>query len=234
MSKQLQQQDRTPTPSPSNDDSIGDMSAPIDLESIVEEVIDESVFLAEDERSDAKMPAATTKHGLLMECQNVLSVIYYKTANTRDIKQDVLITSMCRLLFSNSTRMGCAEQFIKGNGPFMSLFDPIPVEARSMNASNSAKHQLKFKLILLNNEENSWCADMFTTEMLCSTLIKRTQKFSCILNSSGLRKIAKKLHKNSVSYSTGKPNMNLQQTMFISAIKDVEPEIDPKDNLKGH
>ena len=55
-------------PSPINDDGIGDMSTAIDLEYIVEEAINDSVFLVEDARSNAKMPAATTKHGLLMEC----------------------------------------------------------------------------------------------------------------------------------------------------------------------
>ena len=141
-------------PSPSNDDGIDDVSTSIDLESIVEEAIDESVFLAEDARSDAKMPAATTKHGLLMECQNVLSVICYETANTRDMKQDVLIASMHKLLFSNSTRMGCAEQFLKGDGPFASIFECVPVETHGISASNCVKHRLKFKPTHLNNEEN--------------------------------------------------------------------------------
>ena len=73
-------------PSSHSDDCNGEITAPIYLESIAEEAIDESVFVAEDECGNAKMPATTTKHGLSMEFQNALSVVCCEKANTKDMK----------------------------------------------------------------------------------------------------------------------------------------------------
>ena len=64
---------------------------------------------------------------ILVELQNFLSVVCYEAINKKDMKRDDIMMQMHAKLFSISTRMGYAEQLIRGEGHFSNMFGTVPV-----------------------------------------------------------------------------------------------------------
>ena len=86
---------------------------------------------------DVTIPEVTTNNGLMTELQNLLSIVCYEAVNKKTMKTKELITKMYEQLFSNSTRMGYAEQLIRGEGHFAQLYEKVPVETHGINNNNT-------------------------------------------------------------------------------------------------
>ena len=111
----------------------------------------------------------TIKNRLLIELQNLSSVVCHKAINQKEIKADELITKIYNQLFSISTRIGFVEQLVRGEGHFMNLFNYIPNENHIINNSspNTIPYRLKIKQILLGNNMRPWYInELFTPTLL--------------------------------------------------------------------
>ena len=99
----------------------------------------------------APAPHATI-NGALTEAQMFLSDVCYETANTKTMKSEELAQKMHELLFSTTTRMGFAEQLLKGEGHFINLHDKVPIESHGLNNSNGTRCKLRLKQMLLGED----------------------------------------------------------------------------------
>ena len=59
-----------------------------------------------------------TDNGVLIELQNSLSIVCCAKINRKDTNVDETMIKVHDQLFSDSTRLGCAEQLIKAEGRF--------------------------------------------------------------------------------------------------------------------
>ena len=103
-------------------------------------------------QNEATLPPIdqATKNGMQIEFQNCLSMICYASMSNKTMKNEEIISKMHEQLFSNSTRMGCAEQLAKGEGHFANLFDRVLVESHGLNNNhNATRCRLKVKPILI-------------------------------------------------------------------------------------
>ena len=80
------------------------------------------------DEAEVTLPVPETVNGLMTEMKNLLSVPCYECANQKTIKNDELIGKRCDHLFSNSTRIGFAEQLIRGEGNFAHPHDKVPID----------------------------------------------------------------------------------------------------------
>ena len=123
----------------------------------------------------------STINGLLIEFQNLMAVACYQSVNTNTMKQNELCTKMHDELFSNSARVGHAEQLMKGEGPFGCMFDRVSVESHGLNTTTSTACKLKVKPMLMGGDSKTWCMeDNFTTEMLCKSSVGSSNKITSI------------------------------------------------------
>ena len=92
-----------------------------------------------DELEVTLLEPATT-NGLIIEMQNLLSVPCYECVNQKTMKNNELIGTIHDQLFSNSARIGVAEQLIRGKGHFAHPYDKVPIETHSLNNNNDKNY----------------------------------------------------------------------------------------------
>ena len=131
---------------------------------------------------DVTIPEVATNNGLMTELQNLLSVVCYEAVNKKTMKTEELITKMYEQLFSNSTRMGYAEQLIRGEGYFAQLYEKVPVETHRINNNNTntRRYKLRLKPMLVGGDElKSWfISDILDANKLCMSSIHSSKKLA--------------------------------------------------------
>ena len=77
----------------------------------------------------------------MKEMQNLSSAPFYECANQK-IMKNKLIGKTCDQLFSNSTRIGFAEQLIRGEGNFAHPHDKVPIDTNWLSEKLTSSNML--------------------------------------------------------------------------------------------
>ena len=190
-----------------------------------------------------------TKNGTLHELQLLLSVACYEAANKKDMKTEELMAKCHEQLFSNSTRMGFAEQLVRGEGHFAHLFERVPVESHGVTNNNNTTtttYKLKFKDFLIGDYATNWHIDnLFAASSTCHSSCNSSTKISpktfmhkrFRVAERNIKKIGAKFsalinNKDKHTPETDNESGKTYEDYFIQALDDVK--LADQDNNKSH